>query len=257
MLNRNMRIDRIPQLPPECSPPTANTPFGNFEVFTRTVSEHYNAFDLRHVDWGKLVAENRAKITPQTTPVQLFEIFDSMIKRFGDLHTGIQARQLKRESPDTFRPGTDRLIIKSGVENFDTKGRRALFAVIDRTWLHGPIQDFCRGQLQYGRSHDGIGYLRILGFGDYARFGGDMPALESALDKIFSDTMLKALIIDLRLSFGGDDALGLAIASRLTEKEYLSSTLQARSDPIDPGKWTTVSQVFVRPSSRPSTYLHK
>jgi hypothetical protein len=242
ILNRKMRIDRIPQMPAVCSPPTANTPLGNFEVFTRTFSEQYNAFDLRQVDWGKLVAENRAKITPQTTPVQLFEIFDSMIRRLGDLHTGIQARQLKRESPDTFRPGTDRLIIKSGIDNFDTKGRRALFAVTDRVWLHGPLQNFCRGQLQYGRSGDGIGYLRILGFGDYARFGGDMPALESALDEIFADTMLKAFIIDVRLSFGGDVKLGLAIASRLTEKEYLSSTLQVRGDPVDPGKWIPVSQ---------------
>ena len=132
-LNRKMRIDRIPRLPAVCSPPTENTPIGNFEVFTRTFSEQYNAFDLRQVDWNKLVEDNRAKIAPQTTPVQLFEIFDAMIRRFGDLHTGIQARQLKRESPDTFRPGTDRLIIKSGVDNFDKRGRRALFAVTDRT----------------------------------------------------------------------------------------------------------------------------
>jgi hypothetical protein len=252
IVNRKMRIDRTPQMPAVCTPPTANTPLGNFEVFARTFSEQYNAFDRRRVDWDRLVAENRTKVTLQTTPVQLFEIFDSMIRRLGDLHTGIQARQLKRESPDIFRPGTDRLVLKSGPDNFDTKGRRALFAVTDRAWLHGPIEKFCRGQLQYARSREGIGYLRILEFGDYARFGGDMQALESALDKIFSDTMLKALIIDMRLSFGGSDELGLAIASRLTEKEYLSSTQQVRSDPMDPGKWLTVSQIFVRPSSRPS-----
>jgi C-terminal processing protease CtpA/Prc len=78
-----------------------------------------------------------------------------------------------------------------------------------------------------------------------------MLALESALDKIFAGTMLKALIIYVRLSFGGDDKLGLAIASRLTEKEYLSSTLQVRGDPADSGQWIAVSQIFVRPSSRP------
>jgi len=250
LLNHSLRIDRIPQIPAVCSPPTANTPLGNFEVFTRTFSEHYIAFDLRHLDWGKIVSDNRGKVTPRTTPGELFEIFDSMIKPFGDLHAGVEAPQLKRESADTLRAGTDR-VIKGGIDNFGTNGRRALFAVTDQAWHHGPLQNFCNGQIQYGRSSDGTGYMRILSFGGYAKFRSDIHALESTLDRIFSDPMLRALIIDVRLSFGGDDGLGRAIASRLTDKEYLAYAIQARSDPADPDKWTSANQVFIRPSSRP------
>jgi C-terminal processing protease CtpA/Prc len=54
-----------------------------------------------------------------------------------------------------------------------------------------------------------------------------------------------------RLAFGGDDALGLAIASRLSNTEYLAYAMHARADPVDRDKWTSADPVFVRPGSRP------
>jgi hypothetical protein len=244
-------LQRIEKLPTVCASLTPNTPMGNFEVFTSTFREHYIAFSGRHVDWEKLVSENRVKVTPNTTPVQLFEILDSMIKPLGDLHTDIEARALKRESKEPLRAGTDR-VVKNGIENFATKGRRELSAITDKAWLAGPTKSYCRGQIRFGHFKDGTGYMRILGFGGYARFGGDKRALESALDAIFSDRSLKALVIDVRLSFGGDDGLGLSIASRLTRAEYLAYAIQARSDPAVADRWTSADRVLVRPSSRPS-----
>ncbi len=233
-----------------CAPPTPNTPSGNFDVFTRTFAEHYIAFSLRHVDWEKIVSDNRGKVTPRTTPLQLFDILDSMIKPLGDLHTGIEARRPKRESKEPLRAGTDR-VIKGGIERFATKGRRALFGVTDKAWLHDPLKTFCNGQIQFAHFGDGTGYMRILSFGGYSKRGGNQQALESALDRIFSDQALKALVIDVRLSFGGDDGLGLIIASRLTDREYMAYAIQARADPVVPDKWTTADPVPVRPSPRP------
>lgn len=104
------------------------------------------------------------------------------------------------------------------------------------------------------QSLDGIddrtGYLRLLSFGGYSRHN-DLKALESALDVIFSDPKLQALVIDMRLSFGGSDQLGLAIASRLATGEYLAYTKQARADPVHRDKWTPGDPVWVQPSSRP------
>lgn len=250
VLNHLIQIHHLPQLPELCNAPTANTPPANFEVFTRTFAEQYISFGLRHVDWEKVVTANREKVTMQTSPRELFEILDSMIRPLGDLHTGIEAPQLKLESKESFRAGTDR-VIKNGIDAFAKKGRRALFAVTDSAWSHGPIRSFCNGQVQFGVSSNGTGYLRILSFGGYSKHGDDTRALESALDKIFSDPALKRLIFDVRLSFGGDDALGRIFASRLTDREYLAYAIRARSDPVNPGKWTSASQVFVHPSSRP------
>jgi hypothetical protein len=249
-VNHTRRIDRIPKIPAVCTPPTANTPSGNFDVFTTTFAENYIAFVLRHADWVRIVAENRAQLTPQTSPSQLFTILESMLKRLGDLHTGLESRKLHRESPPTFRPGTDR-VIKGDLDSFANKGRRALFAVTDAVWAHNSVRNFCQGQLQFTRSSEGIGYLRIVSFGGYARSGGDAQALESALDTIFDGSALRSLIIDVRLSFGGDDGLGRIIAARLTNRRYLAYSIQARSDPTDADKWSKPDSVYVEPSSRP------
>jgi hypothetical protein len=96
----DIRIDRLAKLPEVCNQPTANTPLSNFEVFTRTWAENYISCDLRHTDWDRVVAEYRPKVTTQTTPAQLFEIFEAMIEPLGDLHTGISARDLKRSTKE-------------------------------------------------------------------------------------------------------------------------------------------------------------
>ena len=54
----DIRIDRLPQLPRLCDPPTANTPRDNYEVFTRTFAENYISFDLKQISWDKVVADN-------------------------------------------------------------------------------------------------------------------------------------------------------------------------------------------------------
>lgn len=253
----DMRIDRLPRLPPACERPTPDTPPDNFEVFTRTWAEHYISFDLKHVDWDSIVSSNRSKITPRMPAVQLFDLLAAMIKPFGDAHTSIYAPNLKRGFR-SIRPGTDRVVNdlagKGGFNKFQKTGMRKLFAITGRAYLHGPLRMFCNRQIEYGHIDAGTGYLRIISFSGYAK-GGDfaagMMALQSALDQIFSDSALQALVIDVRINFGGDDPYGLEIASRLATGDYLAYTKQARRDPVDRNQWTARDPSLVRPSSRP------
>lgn len=241
----DMRIDRLPRLPSICNPPTASTPLENFETFTRTWAENYISFDLKHVDWNKIVAENRAKVTPTLPPAQLFDLLESMIKPFGDAHTSLTAPRLRRRFHG-IRPGTDR---SAG------GGMRRLFQVTERAYLQGPLRKFCNGQIEYGHIDPATGYLRIISFSGYTKrgdFASGSAALQSALDEIFSDSALRALVIDVRVNFGGADPYGLDIASRLATGDYLAYTKQARSDPADHNKWTARDPSVVRPSSRPS-----
>lgn len=248
----SIAIERIGALPKACTPPTADTPLNNFDVFARTFAEQYISFDMRHVDWESVVVEQRAKVTAQTSPAELFEILSSAIKPLADIHTGIEAPKLKREFDAPMRPGSDR-VVHGNIERFAKAGRKQLAAVTNRRYLHGSVTSFCRGEWQYGMTGDGIGYLRILGFGGYKRGGyeADVQALNLALDRIFGDRSLRALIIDLRLSFGGDDRLGLAIAARLTAREYMAYAIQARSDPVVPSRFTPAQPVMVRPGKYP------
>jgi C-terminal processing protease CtpA/Prc len=136
------------------------------------------------------------------------------------------------------------------VDHFADHERWDLFAMINRSYLQGPPRMFCNKHLQCGHIDDATGYLRILSFGGYAR-RDDASALESALDTIFSDPKLRALVIDMRLSFGGSDKLGLAIARRLAASEYLAYSVQARADPLDRNRWTPSDPVTIQPSTRP------
>ena len=246
----DIRIARIPTIPIVCEHPTENTAVGNFEVFTRTFAENYISFDLRHLAWNERVADYRKKITAQTTPAQLFEICKAMIAPLGDIHTYIAARRLKLSTKEFWRPGTNR-IINGTADDFDKRGRWKLFAITNEDYLEHPPQMFCRRHLQYGLIDKGTGYLRILSFGGYARHN-DMRALDSALDTIFSDRHLSALVVDMRLSFGGSDELGLAIASRLASTQYVAYVVQARSNSGQRDPWTPGEPILIQPSARPS-----
>jgi hypothetical protein len=131
------------------------------------------------------------------------------------------------------------------------------FEVFAQTWAEHykhPLRTFCNDQIQYGHIDEATGYLRILSFSNYVTKGGfaaGLAALEAALDDIFSDRALGALVIDVRINSGGADPYGLAIASRLATSEYLAYTKEARTDPIDRNKWTPGDPSLVRPSARP------
>ena len=248
----DQRIDRLPLLPAACAHPTENTPAGNFEVFAQTWAEHYISFDLKKTDWGAVVEGSRSKVTAGTTPTELFDILAQMIAPFGDAHTFLVAPDIDRRF-QSLRPGTDR-VVKGGFQAFRRSGMPALLGVTDRAYLKTPLRKFCNDQIQYGHIDEATGYLRILSFSNYATEGGfaaGLAALEAALDDIFSDRALGALVIDVRINSGGADPYGLAIASRLATSEYLAYTKVARADPIDRNKWTPADPSLVRPSARP------
>ena len=250
----DIRIDRVPNLPAACHGLTPDTPIDNFEVFSRTWGEHYISFDLKRANWNTIVAGNRPKVKAETTPGELFDILRSMIEAFGDAHTFIAAPSSKQRFQG-MRPGTDRVATaRGGFDAFHGKGMHDLLSTTDRAYVKGPLRRFCNDQIEYGHVDDGTGYLRIWSFSGYSQqrgFEAGEKALEAALDEIFADAKLQALVIDVRINFGGDDPYGLEIASRLADKEYLAYTKYARAHATDRSKWTPGDPSVVRPSSRP------
>ena len=242
------RLDRISRLPAVCDRPTENTPTGNFEVFAQTWAEHYISFDLKKTDWGKLVEANQSKVTSGTHQPAL-------------RHPGEDDPAIWRRPRIPCRPGDQSPV--SGAEAWNGSSRQGvrqqrqwkrLLGVTDRAFLKTPLRKFCNDQIHYGHLDEATGYLRILSFSNYAAQGGfaaGLAALEAALDDIFSDRALSALVIDVRINFGGADPYGLAIASRLATTEYLAYTKEARADPIDRNKWTSGDPSLVRASTRP------
>jgi hypothetical protein len=246
-------LRRAAELPRGCGEGLPNTPLNVFNIFSSTWSEHYILFDEQHADWPATVAAARARLTPDMAPDSLFGLLAGMIAPFHNAHTFVAAPALKR-STRMIREGTDRVMKPYGPD-FRTKGIPALFAPTDHRYLKGPLHEFCNGMVLFGHLDDSTGYLRILGESNYTKegdFASGLVALEASLDTIFSDRRMSGLVIDVRINFGGADPYGLALASRLTDREYLAYSKEARSDPADRTKWTPGQASMVRPSTRPS-----
>jgi hypothetical protein len=244
-------IDRIPKRPALCDRPPPSTPAGNFDVFAETWAEHYILFDEKKVDWPAVVAKARARVMPTTTPKELFAVLRDMIEPMHDLHTFLSAPDLD-ETFSGIREGTGRLL-EGGREQFKTVQIPRVTGVTDR-YLRGPIRSWCNGNVQYAAIDDSTGYLRILSFFGYADgpFEANLAALDAALDAVMADMAGKQrLVIDVRINTGGADPLGLAIASRLTGREYRAYSKQARLDPFDRTRWTPAQPSAVLPSARP------
>ncbi len=240
-------LHRIAKPPEICARSTANTPQENYRIFWQTFAEQYPFFPLHKMDWRATDRKFRPMVTATTSPSQLFQIFRQMIEPLQDAHTGVEAEDIKQEF-DGWR---------SDPNHLEAKDWTTAFSAIESKYVRGILQPYCRGRLQFGMLREGIGYLRVTTFYDYAGEGGytaQLRCLQQGLDAMFSGAKkMSGLVIDVRLNKGGDDPLGIEIASRLTSKKYLAYTKAARkSTDLDVPLQLTESQpTWVQPSDRP------
>lgn len=240
----DMVVQRVAEKPAVCRATPPEGPGFDFDVFAETWAEHYPFFSMKGADWSDIVGRNRARVRNDTTPEELFAVLEEMIAPFEDAHSFILAESLDRRFSGSRRS-------PAWVE----RGERERAYALAAKYLLGPLRSFCEGQLEQGMLAEDIGYLRLRSFSGYhadGSFESGLEALESALDEVFAEARSwKGLVIDVRINNGGDDPYGLAIARRLTDREYLAYSKQARSDPADPTSWTREQPSLVTPTDRP------
>ena len=236
-------LHRLDMKPKVCDRAPEDTPPSNYAIFWQTFAENYAFFDLRHVDWQAVDRKFRPQVTAATKPAELFAILQQMIEPLADAHTSIDAPRLKtyhgfRQDPNHFTPDdwaqADHLIASH--------------------CLRGEMQSYCKGHVQFGMLDAEIGYLRVNSFHSYASGGyaAQLHALETALDAGFRDTQKwRGLVIDVRRNSGGDDPLGIEIASRLTSAKYLAYSKVTRDNIDGPLHFTEPQETWVTPASRP------
>ncbi|MFJ3423178.1 S41 family peptidase [Streptomyces sp. NPDC086082] len=245
------QLHRIESLPPACTTHLPEDPVTSFDVFWQSFEENYPFFAAKGVDWRAVRAEYRPRVHADTSRAELFDIFSAMVRPLHDAHVAVQ------DGDDLFgtgRPGTE---LPSPQLDARTK------KFIEQHDLAGAPyhQDFANGRITYAdlRGDDHLGYLRISGFSGYlpqegASYESQLAALNKALDTILTPARvgrLHGLIIDLRVNGGGSDAMGLHIASRLTDTPYIAYTKRARNDPRNPSHHTHPEQIPVHPSASP------
>jgi len=237
------RTDKLPEI---CARSATNSPQENYAIFWQTFAEQYAFFTLRKVGWNETDRKFRPRVSGTTSPVELFQIFRQMIEPLEDTHTSIEATDIKQEFTGWRQdPG----------HRSDADWSKAA-SVIDSNYAHGSLHSYCKGRIQFGTLSSSIGYLRLTTFYDYAdgSYADELRCLQDSLDSMFETAgKLNGLVIDVRLNHGGDDPLGLEIASRLTDKKYLAYAKAARNDTsIDaPLHFTEKQPVWVVPSAKP------
>ncbi|MDQ4031725.1 MAG: S41 family peptidase [Actinomycetota bacterium] len=237
----------LPGLPSACSRQASNDPHTNFDIFWATFAENYNSFGRKNVNWAAVRDQYRPMLDNDTDPHELFGILRAMIEPLGDNHTSINGPDDQEFTG--LRPGTRELsnrTVRTAVDNH----LRALGAT--------QLQSFAREKIVYADLPDGRGYLRISAFAGYRQddrsYVASSAELARTLDTVFTPqrvATLRSLIIDVRLNSGGDDALGLQVAARLTDSPYVAFTKQPRNDPRDPSRHGRPQTVTVTPAAAP------
>src|SRR5215469_10133948 len=239
----NIGMHRIAKLPALCTRSTPADSATSFMVFWRTFAENYPFFGAQHVNWNATVARYRPQITAHTAPGKIFKILVKMVRPLHNAHIDVISADDK-QGFEGLRKGT-----RPWTAAFCARAERVTdgrLAARLRTWGDGNIA--------FASLPGHIGYLRIAAFMAYAGEGStvqaDAAVLLRALNAVFTPertAALRGLIIDVRCNPGGDDALGLQVASRLTGGPYFAYFKRAR-DLTDPGGFTPPQRIIVRPA---------
>ncbi|TJZ43426.1 peptidase S41 [Streptomyces piniterrae] len=243
-------LHRVGTLPDRCRKRPPHDPRAVFDVFWQTFAENYPFFRAKKIDWTAVRDRYRPRITAKTTDDELFAVLRKMIEPLYDAHTRVIA------GPDQWfagrRPGTVLPTPESTARVEEAIAANLGPGVAQRRWA--------QGKLSYADLPGRIGYFRVTQFADYTKKGdyaGDVAELDRALDSVFTKsrtqgpTALRGLIVDVRVNGGGQDPLGLRIASRLTDRPYLAYRKRARNDPHDPGRFTVPQPIKVHPHKGP------
>ena len=195
--------------------PEPTDPEYNFEALWQAFDRNYALFGPKRVDWAALYRVYRPMVTAETTDDQLFEIISNLLEHLNDNHVGLVGGGRQ------FRSG---ILNELNGEGF-AEEEMADFSIglVQSRYLVSEME--ARGRLRFAWLPDSIGYLRIRGFGQLAE-------TSEAIDEVMSEFRgAKAVVIDLRVTPGGDDQVGKAIASRFADRKRLYMRTYERNGP--------------------------
>ncbi|WSP87377.1 S41 family peptidase [Streptomyces sp. NBC_01233] len=222
------RLRRLAALPKACERQSPTDPLTTFDVFWSTFEENYPFFADKGIDWHAVRDTHRPEVHADTTREELFNLFADMVGPLYDAHVAV-VEQGRRPFVRT-RPGTS--------DRPDLLDAKAKEHIIRRDLGGTKPQEFGNGRISYADLPDGQGYLRISGFADYDEqdpgYAAQLAGLDRALDAVLTPertAALRGLIIDLRVNGGGEDALGVHLARRLTDTPYVAYRKRTRATP--------------------------
>ncbi len=236
-----MYFDRVQELESPClTPLTGRDPEVNFEFFWATLHEHHPYLAARGVDWADAYDLYRPQVGPNTSDAELFDTLSHMMAPLRCLHTGIEA--VDREYSPGIARVTSRFEDGFNHQSEYTDMLDYTFSQVElqqrhvkQNYLDDDYQQGANGMIFWGTIDGSIGYLNLYAFDDYDPSDSGDPAIQQAiLTDVLDRAMdlfqnVDAVIVDVRVNLGGDDGLGLMVASRFADQRRLAFSKKAKT----------------------------
>jgi Peptidase family S41/Tricorn protease C1 domain len=206
----------------DAAAPTAESMATTFDRMWMTVDRQYSYFEHKGIDWNAVRSEFRPRAERATTTFELVTVVQEALATLRDVHVWILTPD-GRTVP-TWRPSHRVNWSATFPAGYRQRG----------TWIaESPV-------VAHGAPEGGIPHIAIASFGN-GQF--DVSVFDRVLER-YRDA--PALILDVRMNGGGNDALALQVAGRFTTARRTVGWIQFRSGPRHDA-FTALTQRTVSP----------
>ncbi|MFK7848104.1 MAG: S41 family peptidase [Rhodothermales bacterium] len=252
-------FQKMDTVPAACFQDAASSPKAVFDYFWGVMQAHYAFFDLYGVDWEKRRQAFEARIRPDLTDTELFDVLSEMMAGLLDGHLTLEAEidgEGRRFSPTRTRrlgPSLDEDYKKQrkikNLGEFHTRWYRNTMKAVRKTVLNKRGQGSLADEsIVWGKIGD-VGYIKILWMEGYAESESfSMEAEINGAHKVISKVITeladtKTLIVDVAFNRGGLDEVSLAIASHFAKEHVPAYSKVSYKAAVEP------QQIFVHPAN--------
>ena len=249
----SVQLKRLDALPTSCLPEnllTVTTPTATFEYVWHTFNDYYAFFNERGVDWDEQYAEIKPYVNDELSNDELIEVLEALLEPLDDGHIGLDTgddsysfdeyRGANQVIFDSFQGQTEYDDIQDYANALLSKYKEIISSYLDTEKSAGGEDS---NVVTWGMIGQQVGYLRVSRMynitSDEDSTEANLTAIHSIMKVAINDLQdTSALIIDVRVNGGGDDAISLAIASYFADQKRLAVAKYARSyngdtDPIE------------------------
>ena len=211
-----------------------------------TFVEHYAFFELRNIDWDTMTLEARSNLTSNSTEDEFFDAFASILGPLDDETVGLESDTdfFSSMPNDIDSKRMNEFEEQNTISDFDTfmLMQRDTWVQIVSAYMDGGVNGEPGGFVWVlsNTSDTSIGYMQMLDFDP-----DSIDEFVTELNKAFvtlADT--SAMVVGIRVNFGGLDTIALKIASYCASKCTLAFT-----NCVIKGDET---KVYIEPETRPT-----